>query len=129
MAKRRIAAVLVAIFATLGAVLLGPTPTASAATPCDSAPNWVAGTQYTTGTVVRYTDGLYYIAEHDNPGYDPVISTWYWDPYTCSGGGGGGNACTTAPNWVAGTQYTTGTVVRYTDGLYYIAEHDNPGYD
>ncbi|MER5432162.1 cysteine/serine endopeptidase inhibitor, partial [Streptomyces sp. NPDC002588] len=91
---------------------------------CASAPNWAAGTQYTAGTVVRYTDGLYYIAEHDNPGYDPVISTWYWEPYTCSGsgGGGGGGACASAPNWAAGTQYTAGTVVRYTDGLYYIAE-------
>ncbi|MDI1460635.1 glycoside hydrolase family 19 protein [Catellatospora sp. KI3] len=48
-------------------------------------PNWVAGTWYTTGSVVRYTNGLYYIAEHDNPGYDPIISTWYWDPYTCGG--------------------------------------------
>lgn len=48
-------------------------------------PNWTAGTWYTTGTIVRYTNGQYYIAEHDNPGYDPIISTWYWDPYTCSG--------------------------------------------
>jgi len=33
---------------------------------------------------VRYpADGRYYIAEHDNPGYDPIISTWFWDPYTC----------------------------------------------
>ncbi|MEU7820951.1 glycoside hydrolase family 19 protein [Catellatospora sp. NPDC049111] len=48
-------------------------------------PNWAAGTWYTTGSIVRYTNGLYYIAEHDNPGYDPTISTWYWDPYTCSG--------------------------------------------
>ncbi|MFD0599114.1 carbohydrate-binding protein [Catellatospora coxensis] len=50
-----------------------------------SHPNWAAGTWYTTGSIVRYTNGLYYIAEHDNPGYDPTISTWYWDPYTCSG--------------------------------------------
>ncbi|MEV4412686.1 glycoside hydrolase family 19 protein [Catellatospora sp. NPDC049609] len=48
-------------------------------------PNWAAGTWYTAGTIVRYTNGLYYIAEHDNPGYDPIISTWYWDPYSCSG--------------------------------------------
>lgn len=46
-------------------------------------PNWVAGTWYPAGSVVRYTNGLYYIAEHDNPGYDPTISTWYWDPYSC----------------------------------------------
>ncbi|MEU9129659.1 glycoside hydrolase family 19 protein [Kitasatospora sp. NPDC048540] len=52
---------------------------------CDY-PSWVAGRTYTTGTVVRYTNGGLYRATHDNPGYDPVISTWYWEPYTCSGG-------------------------------------------
>ncbi len=53
---------------------------------CDY-PNWVAGRAYVTGDIVRYTDGKYYRAEHDNPGYDPVISTWYWEPYTCGGEG------------------------------------------
>ncbi len=48
-------------------------------------PNWAAGTWYNAGAIVRYTNGLYYIAEHGNPGYDPTISTWYWDPFTCSG--------------------------------------------
>jgi predicted chitinase len=47
--------------------------------------NWVAGQWYNAGAIVRYTNGLYYIAEHANPGYDPTISTWYWDPYNCSG--------------------------------------------
>lgn len=51
-------------------------------------PNWVAGKWYVTGDIVRYTDGKYYRAEHDNPGYDPVISTWYWEPFDCGGGGG-----------------------------------------
>ncbi|MBW4718707.1 glycoside hydrolase family 19 protein [Saccharothrix obliqua] len=51
---------------------------------CDY-PNWVAGQFYAAGNIVRYTDGKFYIAEHDNPGYDPVISTWYWDPYTGCG--------------------------------------------
>ncbi|MDQ2587731.1 glycoside hydrolase family 19 protein [Saccharothrix yanglingensis] len=49
---------------------------------CDH-PNWVQGQWYTAGSIVRYTNGLYYIAEHDNPGYDPVVSTWYWEPHTC----------------------------------------------
>ncbi len=40
----------------------------------------MAGRSYVTGDVVRYTDGKTYIAEHDNPGYDPTISTWYWEP-------------------------------------------------
>jgi predicted chitinase/chitodextrinase len=50
-------------------------------------PNWVAGQFYAAGSIVRYTNGLYYRATHENPGYDPVISTWYWSPYTCTGGG------------------------------------------
>jgi chitinase len=54
-------------------------------TGCD-APNWVAGQWYAVGSVVRYTDGKYYIAVHENPGYDPVISNWFWDPYGCDGG-------------------------------------------
>jgi chitodextrinase len=49
-------------------------------------PNWVAGQYYAVGSIVKYTNGLYYQATHENPGYDPTISTWYWSPYTCSGG-------------------------------------------
>ncbi|MFC1418964.1 glycoside hydrolase family 19 protein [Streptacidiphilus cavernicola] len=52
-------------------------------------PAWVAGTNYSAGAIVQYSNGLYYQATHDNPGYDPTISTWYWSPYTCTGGGGG----------------------------------------
>lgn len=55
-------------------------------TPGCNHPNWAAGTWYPAGSIVRFTDGRYYRAEHDNPGYDPTISTWYWDPYTCGGG-------------------------------------------
>ncbi|WP_111557139.1 glycoside hydrolase family 19 protein [Kitasatospora sp. SolWspMP-SS2h] len=54
---------------------------------CDH-PAWAAGTQYATGSVVKYApNGQYYIATHDNPGYDPTISTWFWSPYSCTGGG------------------------------------------
>jgi predicted chitinase/chitodextrinase len=67
------------VWADQGACGGGTTPT------CDY-PNWVAGRNYVTGNIVKYTDGKYYIAEHDNPGYDPIISTWFWDPYTCGGG-------------------------------------------
>jgi chitodextrinase len=49
-------------------------------------PSWVAGQYYAVGAIVKYTNGLYYQATHENPGYDPTISTWYWSPYTCSGG-------------------------------------------
>ncbi|MBN1171885.1 MAG: chitinase [Micromonosporaceae bacterium] len=55
---------------------------------------WAAGTSYVTGNVVKYTDGRFYIAEHDNPGYDPIISTWFWEPYACTGGT---NPTTTPP--------------------------------
>ncbi|MFD5920454.1 glycoside hydrolase family 19 protein [Kitasatospora sp. NPDC058201] len=59
------------------------TPTATP-TPGNCAyPDWVAGRTYTTGTIVRYVNGSFYRATHDNPGYDPVISTWYWEPYSC----------------------------------------------
>ncbi|MFI5620488.1 cysteine/serine endopeptidase inhibitor [Streptomyces sp. NPDC051567] len=54
---------------------------------CSAAPNWAAGTWYTAGTVVKYTDGRHYIAKNDNPGYDPIISTWYWAPHTCTTSG------------------------------------------
>jgi predicted chitinase len=89
--RRRIKVWLVALVAGAG-LAAGLIPSATAAPSatadaCTSAPNWRQGAWYTTGNVVKYTDGKYYIAEHDNPGYDPTISTWYWDPYTCSGGG------------------------------------------
>jgi predicted chitinase/chitodextrinase len=51
-------------------------------------PDWAAGRTYHAGDVVRYpNNGRYYKASHDNPGYDPTISTWYWDPFSCDGGG------------------------------------------
>jgi predicted chitinase len=84
--RRRIAAVLTAlVLGSLTPVVL-PAAGASAAS-CSSYPNWVAGKSYVTGNIVRYTDGKAYIAEHDNPGYDPVISTWFWEPYACDGSG------------------------------------------
>ncbi len=86
---------------------------------------WSAGTQYYTGDIVRY-NGSNYICVHDNPGYDPVISHWFWDPTSknCDGNTGGGT-CTA---WSAGTQYYTGDIVSY-DGNNYVCEHDNPGYN
>ena len=66
-----------AVWADQGACGGGTTPGVC------NAPDWVAGRAYRAGDIVRYTDGRYYIAEHDNPGYDPTISTWYWNPHTC----------------------------------------------
>ena len=39
----------------------------------------MAGTTYAAGDIVLFTDGNYYIAEEENPGYDPTISTFFWD--------------------------------------------------
>jgi hypothetical protein len=50
--------------------------------------NWAAGTNYNPGDVVLFTDNNYYVCENANPGYDPTVSTWFWDPTTCTGGGG-----------------------------------------
>ncbi|MFG2474809.1 glycoside hydrolase family 19 protein [Streptomyces fagopyri] len=85
MSKRRLSALLAAIVVGTAAPVLLPAAGASAAS-CSSYPNWVAGRSYAAGNIVRYTDGKAYIAEHDNPGYDPVISTWYWEPYACDSG-------------------------------------------
>ncbi|MEU3615142.1 glycoside hydrolase family 19 protein [Streptomyces sp. NPDC006872] len=86
MSRRRISAVLTAI--VLGGMTPVVLPAAGAsAAACSSYPSWVAGKSYVTGNIVRYTDGKAYIAEHDNPGYDPVISTWFWEPYACDGSG------------------------------------------
>ncbi|WP_433618130.1 glycoside hydrolase family 19 protein [Dactylosporangium sp. CA-139114] len=63
-------------------------------------PNWVAGQYYAVGAIVRYTNGLYYQATHENPGYDPTISTWFWSPYGCNGGGGGGGGGGTTTGFV-----------------------------
>jgi predicted chitinase len=52
---------------------------------------WSAGTTYLPGDVVFYeADGNYYIAENENPGYEPNVSTWFWEPYVCEGGVGSG---------------------------------------
>ncbi|TDE16942.1 chitinase [Actinomadura sp. 6K520] len=69
-----------------GAQAIGSQATVAAC----NAPNWVAGQWYPVGSIVRYTDGNHYIAVHENPGYDPVISHWFWDPHTCDDPGGPG---------------------------------------
>lgn len=76
------------VWADNGACGGGTTPPPPAGGGTCNHPNWVAGQFYPAGSVVRYTNGGYYRAKNENPGYDPVISTWYWEPYTCNGGGG-----------------------------------------
>jgi chitodextrinase len=66
----------------------GSTPPTSPPPGSCNYPAWVAGTNYVTGDIVEYTaNGQYYQASHDNPGYAPTISTWYWNPYSCTGTG------------------------------------------
>ncbi|SDP04904.1 Predicted chitinase [Lentzea jiangxiensis] len=130
MLKKRILASLAAGVMAASLAVIAPTASSQAevsAQACTST-DWVQGQWYTTGSIVRF-EGRYYVAEHDNPGYSPTVSTWYWEPTSCDGGGGGGGGtCTSATDWVAGRQYYTGNIVRY-NGSHYIAEHDNPGYD
>ncbi|NEA49686.1 glycoside hydrolase family 19 protein [Streptomyces sp. SID10815] len=85
MPKRHLSALMAAIVIGSAAPMMLSATGASAAS-CSSYPSWTAGKSYVTGDIVRYTDGRTYIAEHDNPGYDPTISTWYWDPYACESG-------------------------------------------
>ncbi|GGL35286.1 glycoside hydrolase family 19 protein [Planomonospora parontospora] len=73
------------VWADKGACGGSTTPAQPPATGTCSHPAWAAGKWYPAGSIVRYTDGKYYRAEHDNPGYDPVISTWYWEPHACGG--------------------------------------------
>ncbi|MEV8378957.1 chitinase [Kribbella sp. NPDC056861] len=73
------------VLLTLASLLVGipNSAVARSAQTCDH-PDWVQGDFYPAGSIVRYAaDGALYIAEHDNPGYSPVVSTWYWDPFTC----------------------------------------------
>ncbi|MEO3978583.1 chitinase [Streptomyces sp. CAU 1734] len=88
MLKRRMKTALIALASAAGlaAISLLPTAGTAAADECTTAPNWTQGANYVPGNVVKYRDGNYYIAEHANPGYDPTVSTWFWNPHTCSGG-------------------------------------------
>lgn len=63
-----------------------------------SCPQWSSSATYYAGDVVVY-GGSYYIAEHDNPGYDPTISTWFWEPTaSCPSGGGSSSSSSVGGN-------------------------------
>ena len=62
-----------------------------------------AGHSYVTGDQVLYSNGNAYVATHDNPGYDPTISTWFWSPSTCSGGTATGGGTSTGGGTTGGT--------------------------
>jgi len=65
--------------------------------PCG--PAWVAGSSYVAGDIVQFM-GSYYQASHDNPGYDPTVSTFFWSPLPCTpvvaAGGSTGSGGSTA---------------------------------
>jgi predicted chitinase len=66
--------------------------TSSTPTGGGNCPAWSAAAEYATGDVVTYS-GSYYIAEHANPGYNPTVSTWFWNPTSsCPGGNGSGSS-------------------------------------
>lgn len=62
----------------------GNSSSSSTASGC---PAWVSGKQYYAGNKVSYQGG-YYIAEYDNPGYIPTVSTYFWEPISASACGG-----------------------------------------
>ncbi|MDO9181055.1 MAG: hypothetical protein Q7U04_01540, partial [Bacteriovorax sp.] len=84
---------------------------------------------YVTGDIVLYNNGKNYIATHNNPGYDPIISTYFWAPYTCTPPvTSAPPICTKYANYT-NKNYITGDIVLYNNGKNYIATHNNPGYD
>src|SRR5262245_53811004 len=72
---------------SLAASVLVPAGTGTATTPIPTesraGPVWVAGANHTKGDIVKCSDGFFYIAERNNPGYNPGSSTYYSDPYQC----------------------------------------------
>ena len=91
-----------------------PTPVPAPTTACSSA-TWTQGKQYAAGSIVSYSNGNKYIAKFANPGYDPMVSTYYWSEYSST--------------WTQGKQYAAGSIVSYSNGGQYIAKFANPGYD
>jgi len=76
------------IFKSAGGGYLAPVANAPAApaagtAQCSNSSTWTQGRQYAAGSIVRYSNGNYYIANAANPGYNPTISTYYWSGYNC----------------------------------------------
>ena len=97
--------------------------------PTCSYPNWVSQAQYAVGSIVTYTDGKLYRAKVANPGYNPITSTYFWEPYVCTAAPPPPPPTCSFANWVAGRQYAAGSIVTYTDGKLYRAKVANPGYN
>jgi len=59
-----------------------PAPVAARAQACNAS-TWTQWRQYPAGSIVSYWDGNTYIAKFANPGYNPIISTYFWSRYAC----------------------------------------------
>lgn len=70
------------VAAALSARSAEPIAKVAASSTC-SGSNWVQGKPYEAGSVVTYSDGKLYIAQFANPGYNPVISTYFWSENMC----------------------------------------------
>ncbi|MEN0035675.1 MAG: glycosyl hydrolase family 18 protein [Cellvibrio sp.] len=66
---------------------IGNTGSSSSSSTATGCPAWVSGQNYVAGNKVTYQGG-YYIAEYDNPGYIPNVSTYFWEPIAASACGG-----------------------------------------
>ena len=90
---------------------------------------WTDGQWYDVGDTVEY-DGDVYAAIYDNPGYNPVISTWFWE-WTSAAGSCGfqrEESNCVSNRWTDGQWYDTGDKVEY-NGDVYRATFGNPGYE
>jgi GH18 family chitinase len=93
---------------------------------------WMEGQDYIAGDIVKF-ENKFYIAVHDNPGYNPVISTWFWDETTVDVSdpqdpNPENPNPTDYPTWISGQSYVVGDIVKY-EGALYITVNDNPGYN
>jgi predicted chitinase len=142
--------------ATGGTSSPAPTP-APAATPAPSpsggscsSTTWTRGVNYSLGTVVNYNGSYYKLVNtgsNGSDGTDPTISTWYWQPTTCSGGTSPTPVPTPAPTpkptpaptptpsgcsatvWTRGVNYSLGTVVNYNGSYYKLVNTGSNGSD
>ena len=85
---------------------------------------------------MTYTDGKLYRAKFANPGYNPTISTYFWEGYVCTTTPPPTPPPTPTPapvcsypGWVNGRPYAAGAIVTYTNGKLYRAKFANPGYN
>lgn len=55
---------------------INPPPTTNVG--CEGVPSWKTPHDYKVGDVVVYKNQLFTAINDNNPGYDPLISTWFW---------------------------------------------------